>query len=154
VAPVTFSPDGRILATGSGGPVNLWDVAARRPLITSLGSQPSGDAVAFFPDGLTLAVGDADGSVTLWDVATRRPTATLPAGATGSVAISPDGKTLATGSNNTVKLWNLTIRQEVLTLKGHAGQVGVEAFSPDGNILATSGDGDGTVRLWRAATFA
>jgi WD40 repeat protein len=52
-----------------------------------------------------------------------------------------------------VELWNLTIRQEVLTLKGHTGQVGAIAFSSDGSTLATAGGSNATVRVWRAASF-
>jgi WD40 repeat protein len=67
---------------------------------------------------------------------------------------SPDGKSLATGStDSTAKLWSLTIKQEVATLKGHRAAVEAVAFSSDGSTLATA-SGDSTVRLWRAATFA
>ena len=68
-----------------------------------------------------------------------------------AVAFSPDGNTLASGSwGGTVKLWNLTVNQEVATLRGHAGAIGCLAFSPDGKTLVTSGL-DTTIRLWRAA---
>ena len=64
-----------------------------------------------------------------------------------SVAFSPDGATLASGSDdNTVQLWDVERRQHIETLE-HPSWVRSVVFSPDGNTLATA-CGDGTVRLW------
>ncbi|ELS32234.1 MULTISPECIES: WD40 repeat domain-containing protein [Pseudanabaena] len=64
-----------------------------------------------------------------------------------SVAFSPDGKTIASGSNDkTIKLWNLE-GKELRTLIGHRNGVWSVAFSPDGKIIA-SGSSDYTIKLW------
>ncbi len=65
-----------------------------------------------------------------------------------SVAFSPDGKHLASGSNDqTVKLWSIESKTEINTLKGHTDYVSSVAFSRDGKYLA-SGSNDMTVKLW------
>jgi eukaryotic-like serine/threonine-protein kinase len=120
--------------------------------------RPAGgvSAVAFSPDGKTLATCSWDHSVKLWDTDTKREVARLTGQAwiVDTLAFSPDGKTLATsGGGNLVKLWNVATRQPVVSLAGHRAQVWAVAFSPDGNTLAT-GSADKTIRLWRAASFA
>ncbi|MBD1813658.1 AAA-like domain-containing protein [Microcoleus vaginatus DQ-U2] len=69
-----------------------------------------------------------------------------------SVALSPDGKTLASAStDNTIKLWNLQTQKEISTLRGHRDSVYSVAFSPDGKTLA-SASADNTIKLWNLQT--
>jgi WD40 repeat protein len=77
---------------------------------------------------------------------------TGPSGQTWSVAISPDGKTLAAGANDgTVWLWNLAQPARpalIATLSGLPGHVFSVAFSPGGTQLAAASYDDDTIRLW------
>jgi WD40 repeat protein len=69
-----------------------------------------------------------------------------------SVAISPDGRTLASGSHDkTIKIWNLATGEQIRTLSGHSYSVYSVAISPDGRTLA-SGSRDKTIKIWNLAT--
>jgi len=107
-------------------------------------------AVAFSPDGQTIASGSVDKPIRLWDVISKKEIACLTGhtGCVSSVAFSPDGRTIASGyDDNTIRLWDVYSKKEIATLKGHSGMVHSVAFSPDGRTIA-SGSRDNTIRLW------
>ncbi|MCC3332030.1 WD40 repeat domain-containing protein [Nocardia abscessus] len=155
VRAVAFSPDGRLLATGSDDrTVRLWDPATGHQVGDPLGHTNLVFSVAFSPDRRLLATGSGDGSARLWDPATGHQVGDPLTGHTGavrSVAFSPDGRLLATGDDRTVQLWDPATGHQVGDpLTGHTGAVLSVAFCPDGRLLAT-GDYE-TVQLWDPVT--
>jgi WD40 repeat protein len=67
---------------------------------------------------------------------------------TASVAFSPDGQTLASGSGKTIELWDLNSGKRLCTLSGHSKPVESVTFSPDGELLI-SGSSDQTIKIWQ-----
>ncbi|MEV4362291.1 WD40 repeat domain-containing protein [Nonomuraea sp. NPDC049625] len=123
---------------------------------TLTGHQQGVTAVAFTPDGATIATGGADGTARLWDTATRRQ---LGAPITRAkydcssvrLAFSPDGRTLATACLDSVRFYDVVTRRELGAQVKAEEVVTALAFNPDGRTLAT-GDSKGVVQQWDVAT--
>lgn len=107
---LSYSADGRLLAVGSNGAVQLWDVRSRELLRTITGFERVPLCLAFAPDGQRLAAGASDGSVWVWHVPTGKQTQLIESGGRGvrSLAFAPDGKQLVTVANGApVAVWDV-----------------------------------------------
>lgn len=165
VIAVTFSPDGRRLASGSRnslgtpGEIRVWDVVTGQG-VARMANEGGVYAVTWSPNGQWIASGGLDSKVRVWEAATGQE-ATWLAHKSGvyAVAFSPDGRWVASGSSdNTVWVWDVSAALNTRAVPGrevahitHEDRVVAVTFSPDGRWVA-SGSWDSTARVWEAAT--
>lgn len=151
---VALASDGASVATVDGvGAISLWDVATGKPFKRFICSEYAFSSVEFSPDGKLIAVAgeikNKETIVELRDAGSGQIIASLKGHdqIEHCSAFSPDGKTLATGVGRQIKLWDVSARHELLTMKGHAGVVRRVAFSHDGARLVSQGVDD-RARVW------
>ena len=147
VAAVAFSSDGRTLASGSLGTIEVWDAASRR-LSRTLEGQPGWIlSVVFSPDGRTLASRSNEGSIRIWNLASGETLHTWQ-GERGDwpyqLAFSPDSRTLAWPSGKGEAVSDVVSGEVQRTLGPCAESA---AFSPDGHTLALGG-AESSINLW------
>ncbi len=151
-----FSPDGKVLATGSSdNTIRLWDLSARKTVRTFSGHTNAVWSNIFFsPDGKSLLTGSADGTARLWDVTTGQTVQVFSGhtAAVNDVAFFPDGKSVVSGGVDfTARIWDVATGQTLHILTGHSDGITRLAVSPDGKYVVT-GSVDRTARLWDAST--
>ena len=148
---VSWSPDGKRLATGSlDKTAKVWDAETGKEVLTLSGHSDWVKSVAWSPDAKRLATGSDDRTAEVWDAGTGKEVLTLSGhrNFVVSVAWSPDGQRLATTSGDkTAKVWDAGMGKEELTLSGHRNSVVSVAWSPDGKRLATASY-DQTVQVY------
>jgi len=155
VGAMALSADGRRIAAGGDSRlVHIWDAATGKREALLAGHQASITSVAWSPDGKFLVSGSFDGSARLWDGTTfKERHAFRHAGPVRTVAISPDGRLIASAGHGghgqhggSIRIWGPDGKEQ-FRLDGHHGAVRALAFAPSGPVLASAGE-DKTVRLW------
>jgi WD40 repeat protein len=156
-----LSPDGQWLVTlGRTGASMIDDLNTG---LTKTGKIDTKGAlgVTFSLDGKLLAVASDQGFARIWDAATLQPVVDLRGFLQGvySVAFSPDGQRLVTGSDGkeAIKLWDVESHEELLTLEGQGSMFNHTAFSLDGEVLGSMNSTDtkrSVLHLWRAPSWA
>jgi WD40 repeat protein len=171
VPSLTFSPDGRILASsGQDATIRLWDVARRKPLFVLRSEDTMVLPIVFSRDGKWLISGggtqknpqESDSpwehpAIRIWDAATGKQLRvfrdTEVRGTVDSLALAPDGRTLAVRCEDKLRLWDVTTGKVLRTLpcpRNSDGTICKLCFSPNGKLLA-EGIGN-TIGLWDVAS--
>ena len=151
----SFSPDGKLVVSGSGDDdrakagVKVWDAATGKLVRTLAQSYEYQDAVSVrvSPDGRFVAAADTQ-SGALWDLNSGAMLRELDAG--GHLAFSPEGKYLANGASSSF-LWDVATGEKLRTLGGYSGAPNALAFADGGRTLLIGG-WDNRFRVWDAAT--
>jgi WD40 repeat protein len=156
--PIGFLKGSReLMAVGMQDELQFWNWRAEtnRPNRIIAAGLTNVRAHALFASSNLLAVGDREGNIRVWDFARGTQLASWKAhsGRITSLAISPDGHSLASSSadEDFLNLWSVPDGKPKATLIGHKLGVFSVAFSPKGDFLASTSVDD-TCRLWNPAT--
>ncbi|HEX3150839.1 MAG TPA: WD40 repeat domain-containing protein [Gemmataceae bacterium] len=143
---LAISPDGKRVASASADlTIRLWDAATGKELHKLLGHEGSINGLAFSPDGRRLASagGYKDETLQVWDTTTGQNLRVVKAGYSMVVAYAPDGKTIATGGSDGIRLFDAETGNALRRFAGNSYHI---FFSSDERRIS-----DGT-RIWDRST--
>ncbi|KAG5377263.1 hypothetical protein IGI04_041859 [Brassica rapa subsp. trilocularis] len=153
---VSFSPDGKQLASGSGDKtVRLWDLNTETPMFTCKGHKEHVLAVAWSPDAKCLVSGDRDGKVCCWDPSKGELQGNALSGhkkwicgiAWEPAHLSyPSRRFVTCGKDGDARIWDFTLKRTLIVLSGHTRAVTCVKWGGDGTIY--TGSQDSTIRMW------
>jgi len=171
VTSVAFSPNGKYIASASADyTIKLWNSQSGQEIRTFIGHESAVTSIAFSPDGKYIVSGStiyfsSDGNLSestdnikIWDILSGDEIRIFERhGSVNSVAFSPDGKYIVSGSGSTVILWDSQTGEEIRTFYGNNGRVNSVAFSPDGKYIVSGGEHDKfrkyqPLKLWNSQT--
>ncbi|MEC4816154.1 MAG: WD40 repeat domain-containing protein [Scytonema sp. PMC 1069.18] len=153
VKSLAFSPDSRVLFSGGAendGVIRLWDtLTGKRFAVIRKAHKTAVESMLISPDGQTLASCSTDNTINLWNLPTYRFTRSFVGHTSNvlSLALSPNGKVLASGGLDGIRLWDFLQQRPLGTLTRFDNNIYTLAISPDGQTLA-SGDNKGVIKLW------
>ncbi len=151
---IVFNPEGSILSSGEHAKgITLWDVTEQKLLNTFQEASAMYHGMYFSSDGQTFAHASHN-EIYLYDIVTGKDQHILKGNQDfiTSIAFSPDGQTLASGSKDkTIYLWDVDTGTHKQTLEGHPDEVTRVSFSPDGNTLISVCK-DMTIYYWDIST--
>jgi WD40 repeat protein len=161
VRALAFSPDGKLLAAAGGlpaqrGEVKIWNVIdlkidALKPTVTIAGHHDCIYAVAFSPDGQTLATASYDKLIKLWNPVSGEEIRTLKdhIDAVYDLKFTSDGKRLISASaDRSVKVWNPATGERLYTMSESTDGLNTVAVDPAGKYVAAGG-ADKSIRIWQ-----
>lgn len=152
---VTWSPDGRFIASGGNDNiVQVWNATTGDQCIAYKGHSDIVWAISWSPDGTSIASASNDHTVRIWNALTGQTIHVLRAPSSIAYALSwsPDSKHLVIGANDhSVQIWDVSSGHKSHTYHEHTEAVYCVAWSPDGERIASGGN-DAVLHIWAVVT--